>query len=230
MHSKFSALVTGTSSGLGSAIAQDLLAEGWMVHGLDISPATINHECFVSHAVDLRDASAAQEAAASCASVGVFVHAAGLLRVARLGNLSPEDLDAMWKVHVAAASAIGNYLIPRMVEQQFGRVVLIGSRVSAGIAGRSQYAATKSALNALSRSWAAEVVRHGVTANVVSPAATNTGMVKQTDRSASPPVLPPIGRLIEPQEISSLVRYLIGPHAAAITGQNIQICGGSSLT
>jgi NAD(P)-dependent dehydrogenase (short-subunit alcohol dehydrogenase family) len=55
-------------------------------------------------------------------------------------------------------------------------------------------------------------------------------MVKQTGRSASPPVLPPIGRLIEPQEISSLVRYLIGSNAAAITGQNIQICGGSSLT
>lgn len=230
MRSKFSALVTGTSSGLGCVIAQDLLAEGWMVHGLDISPATISHERFVSHAVDLRDASATQEAAASCASVGVFVHAAGLLRVARLGALSEVDFETMWKVHVAAASAMGNHLIPRMVEQQFGRVVLIGSRVSAGIAGRSQYAATKSALNALARSWAAEVVRDGVTVNVVSPAATNTGMVRQPDRRASPPVLPPIGRLIEPQEISSLVRYLIGPNAAAITGQNIQICGGSSLT
>lgn len=230
MHSKFSALVTGTSSGLGNVIAQDLLAEGWLVHGLDISPATISHERFVSHAVDLRDAAAAQEVAASCASIGVFVHAAGLLRVARLGALSPEDLEVMWKVHVAAASAIGNVLVPRMVEQKFGRVVLLGSRVSVGIAGRSHYAATKSALNALSRSWAAEVVRDGVTVNVVSPAATNTGMVRQTDRSASPPVLPPIGRLIEPQEISSLVRYLTGPNAAAITGQNIQICGGSSLT
>ena len=230
MRSKFSALVTGTSSGLGCAIAQDLLAEGWMVHGLDVLPASISHERFVSHAVDLRDALAAQEVAAACASIGVFVHAAGLLRVARLGNLSPEDLEVMWQVHVAAASAIGNYLIPRMVEQQFGRVVLIGSRVSAGVAGRSQYAATKSALNALARSWASEVVRAGVTVNVVSPAATNTGMVTQTGRSASPPVLPPIGRLIEPQEISSLVRYLIGSNAAAITGQNIQICGGSSLT
>ena len=230
MRSTFSALVTGTSSGLGCAIAQDLLAAGWTVHGLDILPAAISHECFMPHAVDLRDALAAQEVAASCASIGVFVHAAGLLRVARLGALSPEDLEVMWGVHVAAASAIGNHLIPRMVEQQFGRVVLIGSRVSAGIAGRSHYAATKSALNALARSWAAEVVRDGVTVNVVSPAATNTGMVKQSGRSASPPVLPPFGRLIEPQEISSLVRYLIGPNAAAITGQNIQICGGSSLT
>jgi NAD(P)-dependent dehydrogenase (short-subunit alcohol dehydrogenase family) len=215
---------------LGCAIAQDLLAEGWMVHGLDVLPASISHERFVSHAVDLRDALAAQEVAAACASIGVFVHAAGLLRVARLGNLSPEDFEVMWQVHVAAASAIGNHLIPRMVEQQFGRVVLIGSRVSAGVAGRSQYAATKSALNALARSWASEVVRAGVTVNVVSPAATNTGMVKQTGRSASPPELPPIGRLIERQEISSLVRYLIGSNAAAITGQNIQICGGSSLT
>lgn len=230
MHNKFSALVSGTSSGLGRAIAHDLLADGWLVHGLDVAAPTINHPRFMHHAVDLSDASAAQEIAANCEAVGVFIHAAGLLRVARLGALSAADLEIMWRVHVAAASALGNCLIPKMVAQQFGRVVLLGSRVSAGIAGRSHYAATKSALNALSRSWAAEVVRDGVTVNVVSPAATKTGMVTQPGRSASPPVLPPIGRLIEPQEISSLVRYLIGPHAAAITGQNIQICGGSSLT
>ena len=230
MHSKYSALVTGTSSGLGRAIAHDLLSEGWCVHGLDIAIATIDHPRFVSHSVDLSDASAAQAVAASCQSIGVFVHAAGLLRVARLGALSSDDLDLMWKVHVAAASAIGNCLVPKMATQQFGRVVLLGSRVSAGIAGRSHYAATKAALNSLARSWAAEVVRDGVTVNVVSPAATNTGMLTQPGRSSAPPVLPPIGRLIEPEEISSLVRYLIGPNAAAITGQNIQICGGSSLT
>ena len=64
-----------------------------------------------------------------------------------------------------------------MQAAQTGRVVLVGSRVSRGIAGRSQYAATKAALASLARSWAAESIRAGVTVNVVSPAATDTPMI-----------------------------------------------------
>ena len=76
---------------------------------------------------------------------------------------------------------------------------------------------------------AAEVVAQGVTVNVVSPAATQTAMLDDPARAAAAPVLPPLGRLIRPDEIASLVSYLLSPAAAAITGQDIQICGGSSL-
>jgi NAD(P)-dependent dehydrogenase (short-subunit alcohol dehydrogenase family) len=110
-----------------------------------------------------------------------------------------------------------------------GRVVLIGSRVARGIAGRSQYAATKAALISLARSWGAEVIGDGVTVNIVSPAATRTGMLADPARQTTAPRLPPIGRLIEPDEVASMVAYLLSPAAAAITGQDIQICGGSSL-
>ena len=120
-------------------------------------------------------------------------------------------------------------LIPKMTECGNGRVVLIGSRVAAGKAGRSQYAATKAALIALARSWAAEVAPRGVTVNVVSPAATATAMLDDPKRASEAPVLPPIGRLIQPEEVAALVSFLLSTHAAAITGQDIQICGGSSL-
>jgi len=97
------------------------------------------------------------------------------------------------------------------------------------MAGRSQYAATKAALVALARSWAAETAAAGVTVNVVSPAATETAMLADPARATVPPKLPPLGRLIQPGEIAALVAFLLSPDAAAITGQDIQICGGASL-
>ena len=124
---------------------------------------------------------------------------------------------------------LANALLPQMLNSGQGRMVFIGSRVAAGLAGRGQYAASKAALLAMAKSWAAEVASKGVTINMISPAATDTGMLRDPSRTASLPRLPPLGRYIQPQEVASMVGYLLSPAAAAITGQDIQICGGSSL-
>jgi NAD(P)-dependent dehydrogenase (short-subunit alcohol dehydrogenase family) len=110
-----------------------------------------------------------------------------------------------------------------------GRIVLIGSRTSAGAAGRGDYAATKAALVGLARSWAAELAPRGITVNVVAPAATDTPMLSDPARGATPPRLPRIGRLIRPEEVAALTAFLLGPEAGAITGQQIMVCGGASL-
>lgn len=222
------ALVTGSSSGIGLAIAEHLLSQGWAVTGFDMAPARITHAAFESVTVDLRD-TPALEAAARNVTPQALVHAAGVLKVGRLGELKAADAQLMWQVHVSALSCLANIIVPVMAAAGMGRVVVIGSRVAQGFAGRSEYAATKAALIALSKSWAAEVIASGVTVNVVSPAATRTAMLDDPSRKASSPRVPPLGRLIEPSEIASMVAYLLSPPAAAITGQDIQICGGSSL-
>lgn len=221
-------VVSGASSGIGRAIAQHLLSTGWNVLGLDIAAPAIEHSAYRHETLDLTDR-AAVETLLQSVDAQAFVHAAGILRVGKLGQLDIQGGEHMWQLHVQAAAVMGNALLPRMIHNKRGRLVFIGSRVSQGFPGRGQYAATKAALVAMAKSWAAEVAPMGVTVNVVSPAATETSMLNDPQRAGSQPRLPPIGRLIQPQEIADLVAYLLSPSASAITGQEITICGGSSL-
>ena len=226
------AIVTGTSSGIGQAIALKLLSEGWHVHGLDVAPATLHHAQFSSWTLDLTksgDLEAALDQIVSKHLPQVLVHAAGVLRVGSLGELDMRAGQLMWQLHVDVATRMANRILPIMKHARRGRMILVGSRVSSGMAGRSQYAATKAAILSLAKSWAAESIAEGVTVNVVSPAATDTPMLKDSARVSTAPRLPPIGRLIQPDEVAAMVAYLTRPEAAAITGQDIAICGGASL-
>lgn len=223
------ALVTGTSSGIGRAVAERLRADGWAVTGLDARPATLEGDGCTHHVIDLTDAGAVDALVTGLPTPGAVVHAAGVLRTGSLGALSTADATLMWQLHVQAAVRLADALLPRMAEAGQGRLVLVGSRVSHGLPGRSLYAASKAALVALARSWAAEVADRGVTVNLVSPAATDTPMLRDPARAGTPPRLPPLGRLIQPREVAALVAFLLSDDAAAITGQDIAICGGASL-
>lgn len=220
------ALVTGASSGIGAAIVEHLLRDGWRVTGISRRPGTVAHPAFEHLSLDLNDVDSIAGAVADIAPTAL-VHAAGQLKVGSLGSLDHDDGAAMWRLHVDVAERLADALAPRL--PQGGRIIFIGSRTASGAAGRGQYAATKAALVALARSWASELASRGITVNVVAPAATETPMLKDPTRANVAPKLPPIGRFIQPEEVAAAVAFLLSADAAAITGQQLVICGGSSL-
>lgn len=226
IHRTRHALVTGASSGIGAAIVARLLAEGWQVVGISRTRPDLPGPNYRHLGLDLAGADTLPPDLAGF-GFDAFVHAAGVMRAAPLGALDPEASRTLWRLHVEVAERLANQLAPSMPDG--GRIVLIGSRGSMGLAGRSQYGATKAALVAMARAWAQELAPRGITVNVVAPAATDTPMLRDPARSASPPKLPPIGRLIRPEEVAALTAFLLGPEAGAITGQQIMVCGGASL-
>ena len=195
-------VVTGSASGIGAAIAGRLAHDGWSVIGLDRVASALPA---TSHVIDLAGGEAVARLATSLRGAVALVHAAGFMRTAALGDLEPADGEAG------------------------GRILAIGSRTSAGAFGKSQYAACKAAVTGLIRSWAIELAPRGVTANVIAPAATDTGMLSDRGREGVAPQTPPIGRFIRPEEVAAYAAFILSRDADAITGQELLICGGASL-
>jgi NAD(P)-dependent dehydrogenase (short-subunit alcohol dehydrogenase family) len=222
-----SAVVTGASSGIGAAIVRRLLFDGWHVMGMSRRDPQLDDAGFSWTPIDLGDLDTLRSRASEIDAVDAVVHAAGLQRSAPLGALKVEDGLDMWRVHVAAAEVLVNALAEKI--RDGGRVVLVGSRTMVGNAGKSQYATTKSALTGMARSWAAELVDRAITVNVVAPGPTDTPMLADPARRSTPVKLPPMGRLIDPDEVAGLISFLLGPHGRSVTGQAIVQCAGASL-
>jgi len=225
------AVVTGASSGIGRAIALRLLQDGWRVTGLCRSQPQDAHENLRIVNADVADIGGLPQVCACItqdgAPVQAFVHAAGFMRTAPLGELDTDQGLAMWRLHVQAAEVMANALLPHMPDG--ARIVLIGSRTANGSPTRSQYAATKAALVGMVRSWALELGPRGITANVIAPGATDTPFLRDPARAQTLPKMPLIGRLVQPEEVAALAAFLVGPQGGAMTGQQLVMCGGASL-
>lgn len=227
------AVVTGCSSGIGHAITTTLLDAGWQVTGLSRRDPGFPKDprakagTFEWLPADLSEPEALPGLLAEVGPVDAVVHAAGFMTTSPLGALDPAALHGMFAVHVEAASALVDTLSTRIADG--GRVVLIGSRTMAGVAGKSHYAATKSALAGLGRSWAIELAPRGITCNIVAPGPTDTLMLSDPARAGVPPRVPALGKLVDPADVAELVAFLLGRHGSSVTGQSLTICGGASL-
>ncbi len=232
------AIVTGGAAGIGAAIVGQMLDAGIQVLCLDRTAPDITHPNLHPAIIDLLDAQATRALAADLAArftVTRFVHNAGAIRPALLDGVTDDDMRALHQLHLGAALQITQAILPSMRAQGFGRIVLISSRGALGLAARTAYAATKSGLIGLARTWALELAPGGITVNVIAPGpiadtAMFRGVIPPGDpREAALAASIPVKRLGRPDDVARAVMFFADPAADFITGQVLFVCGGASV-
>jgi len=235
--SKPLALVTGASRGIGRAITERLLRDGYEVLNFSRTPAAepLAGETFES--VDLMSPVATEQAISHWAAKREIVHLvnnAGMIRVAALEEVTPEDVQNMVNLNLMAPMLLTQALIPVMQKKGYGRVVNIGSRAALGKQGRTVYSATKAGIVGMTRTWALELARDGVTVNAIAPGAIATELFltanpENSEQTKNLKAAVPMGRIGKPEEIAHVVAMLFDPLAGYTTGQVIYVCGGLSV-
>jgi NAD(P)-dependent dehydrogenase (short-subunit alcohol dehydrogenase family) len=241
------ALVTGSTSGIGEAIAQRLAAEGAhvLVSGRDPDRGASCVEGIRASggradflAVDLAGPYAGiRDFAAAATSVlggrvDVLVNNAGLYPAPATTDLADADLDAMLAVNVAAPYVLTAALVPAMAARGSGSIVNIGSWMAqVGSPIGAMYTATKAADEQLTRSWAAEFGPRGVRVNTVSPGVTLTpGNAEFRSVLDAMTAGTPAGSVVRPADIAAAVAFVASDEAARIHGITLYVDGGISAT
>lgn len=213
------AVVTGSSSGIGAAIAAALEQDGYQVAGLDRNDTA-------PYVVDVADSSAVAAAVRRVTDdfgpVDAVVSAAGHYETTPIADITDEQLRRMLRVHLGGLRNVTHAALPSMIDRRTGCIVAVTSELAIG-GGDSgaHYAAAKGAIIGLVRSLAAEVAEHGVRVNAVAPGPTDTPLLAPDSPWRAPEYLAtlPARRLARPEEIAEVVRYLAGDDAGFCTGE-----------
>lgn len=231
------ALVTGGSAGIGASISRHLLDAGYRVLNLSRRASEFSHERLVDAPVDLADVDATRAVIRDLAArhaITNLIHNAGVIRPALIEDVELSDVGYLARLHIHAAIALVQGTLEAMKTAHFGRVVIIASRAMLGLPTRTAYAATKAGQLGLVRTWALELGIHGITVNAVSPGPVVTDMFTEivpedSEQAARLAGSIPVKRLGQPDDVARAVMFLLSPDNGFITGQNLFVCGGSSL-
>jgi 3-hydroxybutyrate dehydrogenase len=244
------ALVTGSTSGIGLAIASALAAEGakLMINGFG-DPAEIERLCGELGAVhDGADMAKPQQIEAMmkrCADelgpIDILVNNAGIQHVAPIEDFPPDKWDAIIAINLSSAFHTTRLAVPAMKQKGWGRIVSTASAHSlVASPNKSAYVAAKHGLAGLTKTVALETARDGITVNCISPGYVWTPLVEKqipdtmktrglTREQVMSDVLlaaQPTKRFVTPEQVAALALFLCRDEAASITGANLSMDGG----
>ena len=236
------ALVTGASRGIGRAIAVQLARDGARLavnyrsgeseaHALASEVAQSGCQCLVYRA-DVSDAQQARELVGKvlgeCGRLDVLVNNAGITRDKSLRKLTDEEWAEVVNTNLNSVFFCTTAAIKPMIDQKYGRIINISSFVGqAGNFGQANYAASKGAIIAFTKTAAMELAKHNITVNAIAPGFTLTDMLAKVPVNVQEQIKAriPMGRFGRPEEIAQAVAFLAA-EGDYITGQQININGG----
>jgi NAD(P)-dependent dehydrogenase (short-subunit alcohol dehydrogenase family) len=229
------ALVTGGSGGIGSAMVRSLQQAGANAASLDLSAPPDNDlpwlQCDVRSDESVQ--SAVQQFFQQHGRLDIVVHAAGISREAVVWKLAVEDWDRIQAVNLRGAFLLLRHSIPLMRQGgDGGRIVLIGSiNGSRGKFGTAAYSASKAGLLGMAKSVARETGRFGITVNVIEPGWVRTPLTEalpaEIRKAAEDESL--LGTLLDVSDISAAAMFLCGPGGRRITAQILRVDAGQFL-
>ena len=222
-------LITGGASGIGAAIAQRCRAEGF-------EPVIIDRvgDGILADLSDAADTERALREALAGGPITRLVNNVGIVVPADAQNQTLAEFDLAVSLNLRCAFQCMQALLPGMQEAGFGRIVNMSSRAALGKELRTAYSATKAGLIGMTRVWALELGRHGITANAIGPGPIRTELF---DR-ANPPDAPrtraiiesvPVKRVGTADDVAHAASYLLDERSGFVTGQVIYVCGGMTV-
>lgn len=237
------ALVTGASGGIGSAIAKALAGQGARValsgtreEALKAVAAEIGGDPVILPC-NLGDAEAVEglipaAVEALGGQLDILVNNAGVTRDGLVMRMKDEDWDTVIRVNLEAAFRLIRAAAKPMMKARFGRVITITSVVGAtGNPGQANYAASKGGLTAMSKALAQELASRNITVNCVAPGFISSPMTDSLPDAQKEALTAriPAGKLGEGEDVGAAVAYLASREAAYVTGQTVHVNGGMAM-
>lgn len=223
-------LITGGSNGIGAAVVRRCRADGYEPVILDRTGEDAIH-------CDLADPESTQQALKQALADGPItrlVNNVGAVFPNLMSDQTLEEFDAAIALNLRSAFLCTQGLLPGMREAGFGRIVSMSSRAALGKELRTAYAATKAGLQGMTRTWALEEGRNGITANAVGPGPIATELFNgaNPEDSAKTQAIRnavPVGRMGTPEDVAHMVSYLLDERSGFVTGQTLYVCGGMTV-